>query len=96
MAYRVNTESLKGSAAQVKTIAGGFESQLASLQSLVDATASEGEGPAKDSFLETYSKYKTSMEAFIQSLNVYSSAMTAYADDMDQATLAGSQRFNSI
>jgi len=94
--YKVNTESLSASAGRVKTIASGFESELAQLQSLVDTTAGEWEGPAKESFLATYEKYKKNMNEFIASLNTYSSAMSAYARDMDEATAAGAQRFNSI
>lgn len=36
------------------------------------------------------------MNEFIASLNTYSSAMSAYARDMDEATAVGAQRFNSI
>lgn len=96
MGYRVDTQLLTSSAATVNSIASGFESELAQLKSVVDNTANAWEGPAKDSFLETYDKYQKNMKEFIASLGNYASAMKMTADEEDQLQQNSSSRFRSI
>lgn len=93
----LDTALLRSSAAQVKGIAGNLESELHSLESIINSTADAWEGPAKDSFEKTFqTTYKKNLTEIYKSLESYAKAMEQFANDNDELTRSGARRFESI
>ena len=93
----LDTALLRSSAAQVKGIAGNLESELHSLESIINSTADAWEGDAKDSFERTFqTTYKKNLTEIYKSLENYAKAMEQYANDNDEVTRSGARRFESI
>ena len=93
----LDTSSLRSSAARVTGIAGNIESELATLEQIIQSTANAWEGNAKVSFENTFrTTYKKNLTEIKESLRQYAQAMNAYAEDMYTATSRGASRFNSL
>lgn len=93
----LDTSALRSSASRVNAIASELESELASLQQIIQSTANAWEGDAKVSFENTFNTtYKKNLTEIKESLCRYAQAMTSYANDTDEATSRGARRFDSI
>ncbi len=93
----LDTSSLRSSAARVNGIAGNLESELSTLEQIIQSTAGAWEGDAKVSFENTFrTTYKKNLTEIKESLRKYAQAMTSYANDTDEATSRGARRFDSI
>ena len=93
----LDTAALRSSASRVNGIAGNLESELSTLEQIIHSTADAWEGPAKVSFENAFQNtYKKHLTEIKESLRQYAKAMTAYADETDETTSRGAQRFDSI
>jgi len=93
----LDTSTLRSAASRVNGISSNLESELSTLEQIIQSTANAWEGDAKVAFENTFrTTYKKNLTEIKNSLLQYAKAMNAYADDLDNATQRGSRRFSSI
>lgn len=93
----LDTSALRSSASRVNGIASELESELATLQQIIQSTANSWEGDAKVSFENTFNTtYKKNLTEIKESLRQYAQAMTTYANETDETTNRGARRFDKI
>ncbi|HIV17878.1 MAG TPA: WXG100 family type VII secretion target [Candidatus Merdivicinus intestinigallinarum] len=86
---------LRGSASQVKNIAGNLENELHSLEQVINTTASSWEGGAKESFERSFQTvHKKHLMEIKSALDQYAKAMETFANANDDLTEKGARLFN--
>ena len=86
---------LRSSASQVRNIAANLETELHTLEQVIQTTSGAWEGPAKDaverSFQTVHKKQLTEIKA---ALDQYAKSMNAFADANDELTERGARLFD--